>query len=89
MFCADRRLREPSSLNPEYDEGETGSLDVVNALERIDGGGSSNQTATETPNITRQGLANIHQDEDRRAWYLDGEAEDDRVSAALELVSDV
>jgi hypothetical protein len=64
-------------------------LDVVNALEKIDGSGSYNQTATETPNITRQGLANIHQDEDRRAWYLDGEAEDDRVSAALELVSDV
>jgi hypothetical protein len=64
-------------------------LDVVNALEKIDGSGSYNQTATETPNITRQGLANIHQDEQRRAWYLEGMAEDDRVSAALELVRDI
>jgi DNA invertase Pin-like site-specific DNA recombinase len=76
------------NLDPDYDEGETRYLDVVNALEQIVGGGSYNQTAKETPNITRQGLANIHPEEERRAWYLEGEAGDDRVAAALELVSD-
>ena len=76
------------NLDPAYDEGETGFLDVVNALEEIDGGKSYNETADTTPNITRQALSNIYQDEERRAWYLKAEAEDDRVATALEVVED-
>jgi DNA invertase Pin-like site-specific DNA recombinase len=71
------------NLNPDYDGGETGFFDVVEAIESIEAGQSYNKTAKQTPNITRQTLSKIHQDEQRRAWYLSGEANDDRVQDAL------
>lgn len=74
------------NLDPDYDNEETGFFDIAEALEQIENGKSYNKAAEDTPNITRQALANIDQDEERRAWYLDGEAEDDRVSTALEVV---
>lgn len=77
------------NLDPDYDEDDTGYLDVVNALEQIEAGNSYNKTAKNTPNITRQALSSIHQDVERKAWYLEGEADDDRVAEALEVVEDV
>lgn len=74
------------NLDPEYDDGETGFFDIVDVLKRIENGKSYNQAAEDTPNITRQALASIHQDEERRGWYLDGEADDDRVAEALKVV---
>lgn len=71
-------------LDPDYDDGETGFLDVVDALERIENGLSYNKAAGDTPNVTRQTLSAIHQDDERRSWYLSRDAEDDRVQAALE-----
>ncbi|MFC4357772.1 recombinase family protein [Halobium salinum] len=76
------------NLNPDHEDGETGFLDVVNALESIESGQwSYNQAGKNTPNVTRQTLSNIHQDDERRAWYLDGDANDERVSDALSEVS--
>jgi len=75
------------NLNPEYDNGETGYLDVSEALERIESGDSYRSVARETPNLTRQGLMDIHKN-DRRDWYLEQEAEDERVEMALDTVTE-
>jgi DNA invertase Pin-like site-specific DNA recombinase len=72
------------NMDPDYEEGETGYLDIADALERLEDGGSYRAVAEDTPNISRPGLMNIDKDEARRAWYLEGEAEDDRVGEALE-----
>lgn len=71
------------NLDPDYSDGETGFLDIVDALESIEDGTSYNKAAKRCPNITRQTLSNIHQDEKRLAWYLEQEAADDRVAEAL------
>jgi hypothetical protein len=60
------------NLDSDYDEGETGFFDAVDALERFDDGGSYRSTAKDTPNVTRQTLSTIHQDQERRRWYLVG-----------------
>ncbi|WP_231587993.1 recombinase family protein [Halostagnicola sp. A56] len=51
------------NLDPDYDEGETGYLDIVEALELIENGMSYRQAAENTPHVTRQTLSNIDQDE--------------------------
>lgn len=71
------------NLDPDYDAGETGFFDVVEALESVESGESYNATASRTPNVTRQTLSNIHQNEERRRWYLDQEADDERVASAV------
>ena len=71
------------NLNPDYDADETGFFDVVDALEELDNDGSYRSVARETPNVTRQTLANIHQDDERRRWYLEAEADDEAIEAAL------
>lgn len=71
------------NLNPDYEEGETGFHDIVDALEELGAGESYRSVAKETPNVTRQTLANIDSDDNRRAWYLSGNASDDRVQAAV------
>jgi len=81
----DGRLKP--NLNPDYEDEETGFIDVVTAIENIESGTwSYRQAASETPNCTRQTLSNIHQGE-RRDWYLENEAEDERVDEALQSVS--
>lgn len=70
-------------LEPDYDDGETGYVDVVEALEEIERGGSYRSVAQNTPNVTRQTLSTIDQNEGRRSWYLDREAEDEAVETAL------
>jgi DNA invertase Pin-like site-specific DNA recombinase len=70
------------NLNP--DEGEVGYLELVEAIEDIEAGTSYRKAAKETAGVTRQTLMRIHKDDDRRAWYLDGEAGDERVAEALE-----
>ena len=72
-------------LNADHDESEVGYLELREALRRVDEGESYRSVAASLP-ISRQGLSGIHQDDDRRAWYLDAEADDDRVDAALEAV---
>lgn len=67
------------------DQGDDGYLEIRNALEAIENGSSYRQEA-QGLNTTRQTLSRIHQDEERRAWYLDAESGDDRVQEALEQV---
>ncbi len=71
------------NFSPDYEDGETGFHDIVSALEDIDAGESFRSVARETPNVTRQTLMRIDGDEDRRSWYLEAEAEDERVDNAL------
>lgn len=76
------------NLDPDYSAQEVGYFDDVGAIEAIDDGTSYRKAAKWTPNITRQTLSNIHQDDERRRWYVDeGDIEDDRVATALEHVS--
>jgi len=75
------------NLNPNYESGETGYLDVTEALERIESGESYRSVAREMPNLTRQGLMDINKSE-RADWYLEQEAEDERVGRALTVVTD-
>jgi DNA invertase Pin-like site-specific DNA recombinase len=70
-------------LTPTPDED--GYLDIRAALEEIEDGESYRQAARPL-NTTRQTLSRIHQDEDRRAWYLEGDAGDERVQEALQEV---
>ncbi|MDS0473516.1 recombinase family protein [Natrinema sp. 1APR25-10V2] len=72
------------NLSPDYEAGETSYLDVVRALEAIEDGASYREAAREIPNCTRQTLMNIYKDDERRRWYLEEEAEDERVDAALD-----
>lgn len=71
------------NLDPDYDDGESGFLDLVEALERVEDGESYRSVANDTPNVTRPSLMNIHKDEGRRKWYLAGQADDERVKEAL------
>lgn len=71
------------NLSPDYDDGETSYLDIVDAIESIEDGTSYREAGRNTPNVTRQTLMNIHNDDERRNWYLDGEAKDEAVQHAL------
>jgi len=75
------------NLSPDYEEGETGYLDIADAIEAIENGESYRSAAERVPNCTRQTLMNIHKDEERRKWYLEEEAEDERVDEALDEIS--
>lgn len=73
-----------TNLDPDYEDGESGYLDIVDAIERLDDGESYRSVAEDTPNVTRQTLGNIDQDEDRRSWYVgNGEPDDGRVAEAV------
>lgn len=74
------------NIDPGYESGETGFFDLVDAIERIEDGGSYRGVAKDTPNVTRQTLMNIHKDEERRRWYLEHEADDERVDEALTVI---
>lgn len=71
------------NLAPDYDADETGYHDIADALEELDAGESYRSVAKETPNVSRPTLMNIHKDDERRAWYLDGEVEDERIAEAV------
>jgi DNA invertase Pin-like site-specific DNA recombinase len=74
-------------FSPDYEEGEVGYHDVADALQAIKNGASYREVAKATPNITRQTLSRIHQDNDRQEWYLKASADDERVDAALQSIS--
>lgn len=76
-------------LDADVEEGETSFFDVVWALERLEDGASYRSVAEDVPNCTRQTLATIDQSDDRRSWYLDGSAADERVAEAIEEVEEV
>lgn len=72
-------------IDPDHDAGETGYLELRNALEAIENGESYRSAAEGLP-VTRQSLSNISRDDERRRWYLEATADDDAVHAALEPV---
>lgn len=72
-------------IDPNHDAGETGYLELRDALERIDNGESYRSVAEGFP-VTRQSLSNIYQDADRRKWYFEATADNDIVHAALKPV---
>ncbi|MFC6764967.1 recombinase family protein [Natrinema soli] len=72
-------------IDPDHDAGETGYLEIRDALKRIDDRESYRSVAEGLP-IARQSLSNIDQDDERRQWYLEAEASDDAVHDALETV---
>lgn len=74
-------------IDPDYEDGETGYWDMVEAVEALDAGESYRSVAEETPNVTRQTLSTIMNDVDRIDWYVSQEAEDARVQEALEKIS--
>lgn len=79
------RTDDEGYLTPILDaaDGETSYFRVADALERVEDGASYRSVATET-GINRVTLMDIHKDADRRRWYLDTEADDEKVDAALE-----
>jgi DNA invertase Pin-like site-specific DNA recombinase len=62
-------------------------LAIADALESIEAGESYRSAARSVP-VTRQTLSSIDKDDERRRWYLGGEADDDRVASALDVVND-
>jgi DNA invertase Pin-like site-specific DNA recombinase len=70
------------NLNPDHEAGEAGYLELRSVLEDIDNGESYRSAAQGLP-VTRQTLSAIDNDPDRRQWYLEAEACDDRVDEAL------
>lgn len=72
------------NLSPNHEEGETGYLELAEAIEAIEGGESYRSVAESVPNCTRQTLMNIYKDDERRGWYLNEEAEDEAVQEALD-----
>ncbi|WP_256686126.1 recombinase family protein [Halococcus qingdaonensis] len=71
-------------LDPDREAGEVGYLEVRRALERVNDDESYRAVARDMPNLTRQGLMKIDKDPARRGWYLGAEADDKRVSTALD-----
>ena len=67
----------------DRDSGEVSYLEIRAAIERVDEGESYRLVAGDTPNIGRSTLMSIHKDNDRRSWYLDGEATDGRIDGVL------
>ena len=69
-------------------EGEIGYLEIRSAVERVDDGESYRSVAADTPNVSRSTLMSIHKNDERRAWYLDAEADDEKVNQVLANVTD-
>ena len=79
---------EEGYLRPNLDpsnETEDGFLEIRSALERIENGESYRKVA-QGLNTTRQTLSRIDQDVDRKDWYLEADAQDERVEEALQEV---
>jgi len=72
------------NFSPDYEDDETGFHDIAEALEDIEAGESYRSVANATPNVTRQTLARIDADDERRSWYLNKEAEEKGVAKAFE-----
>lgn len=73
-------------LNPDTDNGDAGYLHMQRAMERLADGDSFRSVANDTPNVTRQTIANTWKDDDARGWYLHGTTEDERLVAALDSI---
>ena len=73
-------------LDPDHENGEVGYLEVRSALTRVDAGESYRSVASDIAHLSRVSLSRIHKDDQRREWYLDAAAEDERIDEALDRV---
>lgn len=84
------RVDEDGYLEPVLEpreEDETSYLSVVAAIERIENEDASYAEVARDSGLNRVTLMDIHKDDERRTWYLDGEkTSDDRIEEALEQV---
>lgn len=71
-------------LDPDHENGEVGHLEVRSALTRVDAGESYRSVANGVAHLSRVSLSRIHRDGQRREWYLDAAAEDERIDEALD-----
>jgi len=73
--------------NVDFYEGHNaerpGFYEVRRALERIEEGESYNSVADDG-NFTRPAISKLDRNEDRKRWFTEREAEDERVQAALD-----
>jgi len=72
------------NLNPDHAADEVGYLELRTRLEQIEAGDESYRSAAKGIPVTRQTLSRIHNDDERKSWYLDAEAADDAVAEALD-----
>ena len=84
---ADGYLIANADFYEEYNEDTAGFYEVQRALEKIEDGASYNQVAKDA-DFSRQSISKVDQDHERRGWFLEREAEDDRVQAALDELSE-
>ena len=70
-------------FDPDHENGEVGYLEVRSALTRVDAGESYRSVANGVAHLSRVSLSRIHRDGQRREWYLDAAAEDERIDEAL------
>lgn len=68
-------------MTPDTDEDSY--LEIRAALEEIEEGESYRQVA-KALTTTRQTLSRIDQSQERKQWYLDATADDERVEEALQ-----
>ena len=73
-------------LDPDHENGEVGYLEVRSALTRVDAGESYRSVASDVAHLSRVSLSRIHKDDQRREWYLNAAAEDERIDEALDQV---
>ena len=71
----------------DRDAGEISYLEIRTTIERVDDGDSYRLVAKDTPNLNQATLMDIHKNDERRSWYLDGEADDSRIEPVLEKAS--
>jgi DNA invertase Pin-like site-specific DNA recombinase len=72
----------------DRDAGEISYLEMRSVIERVDDGESYRSVAADTPNINRATIMTIYKNNDRRAWYLDAEADDEKVDQVLTNATD-
>lgn len=72
----------------DYNDGRDGFFAVARAVEEIDGG-ESYRSAADGLQCTRQALSSVDQDDEKRRWYLERNADDDRVQRALDELAEI
>lgn len=71
-----------------YNDERDGFYAVEKAMEMIDDGASYRSTAGDMI-CSRRALSNVYNDEERRRWFLEREADDERVQQALDEITNL
>lgn len=74
----------------EYNDDRDGYYAVEKAMELLENDDdASYRGLAQDMECSRRALANVYKDDERRRWFLDREADDDRVQAALDELEDL